>query len=89
MKLQNKHDKDDRWIYERNPDTTEVRKRKSGDYGNEQMVNPAVNAVPNVDDGVCEGEYIRAALNMSGQEWVDFIDSLTQEQKIQLSRCWD
>tara|TARA_R110000824_G_scaffold268372_2_gene456995 strand:+ start:217 stop:474 length:258 start_codon:yes stop_codon:yes gene_type:complete len=85
MRLQNKHDRDDRWIYERNPDTNEVKKRKSGDYGNEQMVS----SVTQLDDGVCEGEYIRAALNMSGQEWVDFIDSLTQEQKIQLSRCWD
>ena len=26
------------------------------DYGNEQMVNPAINSVP--DDGVCEGEYV-------------------------------
>ena len=34
------------WIFERNPDTGEVRKRESGDYGNEQMVNPAVNSVP-------------------------------------------
>jgi hypothetical protein len=89
MKLQNKHDRDDRWIYERNPDTGEVKKRKPNDYGNEQMVNPAINSVPLINDGVCEGEYIRHALNMSGQEWIDFIDSLTQEQKIQLSRCWD
>jgi len=77
------------WIFERNPDTGEIRKRKSGDYGNEKMVNPAVNSVPGIDDGVCEGEYIRPALNMSGKEWIDFIESLTQEQKIQLSRCWD
>lgn len=34
-------------------------------------------------------DFISAPLNMSGQEWIDFIDSLTQEQKIQLSRCWD
>tara|TARA_Y100001963_G_C6471359_1_gene304633 strand:- start:43 stop:312 length:270 start_codon:yes stop_codon:yes gene_type:complete len=89
MRLQNKHDRDDRWIYERNPDTGEIKKRNSGEYGNEQIVNPAVNSVPNFDDGVCEGEYIRPALNMSGQEWIDFIDSLTPQQKIQLSRCWD
>ena len=24
---------------------------------NKKMVNPAVNSVPDVDDGVCEGEY--------------------------------
>jgi len=23
----------------------------------ERMVNPAVNAIPNINDGVCEGEY--------------------------------
>ena len=53
------------------------------------VVNPEVNSVPNLEDTICEGEYVRAALNMRGKEWIDFIDSLTQEQKIQLSRCWD
>lgn len=84
MKLQNKHDKDDRWIYERNPDTGEIKKRRPGDYGNEQIVNPAVNAVPNI--GI---DYEEAALNLNGQEWVNFINTLTNEQKIKLSECWD
>ena len=30
---------EDRWIYERNPDTGVVRKRLVGDYGNEVEVN--------------------------------------------------
>tara|TARA_R110001583_G_scaffold174453_1_gene328863 strand:+ start:95 stop:487 length:393 start_codon:yes stop_codon:yes gene_type:complete len=47
---------DARRIYERNPDSGEIRSRESMDYGNEKMVNPAVNSVPN--DGVCEGEYV-------------------------------
>ena len=61
----------------------------------ETIVNPAVNGVPNVDslynvdDGVCEGEYVRAALNLQGTKWNDFIDSLKDEQKVKLSRCWD
>ena len=73
----------DKWIYERNQDTGEIRKRKSEDYGTEQLVNPAVNSVPR-----CE-EYIWKALNLKGQEWIDFINSLTEEQKIKLSQCWD
>ena len=47
-----------------------------------ELVNPEVNAVPNID-------YEAAALNLKGQEWVDFINSLTNEQKIKLSQCWD
>ena len=47
---------DARRIYERNPDSGEIRSREPMDYGKEQMVNPAVNAVP--DDRVCEGEYV-------------------------------
>jgi len=43
-------------IFERNTDSGQVRSRGPMDYGNEQMVNPAVNSVP--DDGVCEGEYV-------------------------------
>ena len=46
-----------RKIFERNPDSGQVRSREPINYGNEQMVNPAVNSVP--DDGVCEGEYVR------------------------------
>jgi hypothetical protein len=65
----------------------EIMNAKSGI--SEPIVNPAVNSVPNVEDTICEGEYIRAALNMRGKEWIDFIDSLTTEQKIKLSRCWD
>jgi hypothetical protein len=79
MKLQNKHDRDDGWIFERNPDTNVVRKRKPGDYGNEQIVNPTVEAI----------DYETAALNLNGTKWIDFINSLTNEQKIKLSRCWD
>ena len=82
MKLKNKHDKDDGWIFERNPDTGEIKKRKPGDYGNEQIVNPSVNSVPNID-------YEAAALNLRGTKWMDFVDSLTDEQKVKLSRCWD
>ena len=56
---------DARRIYERNPDSGKIRSRELMDYGNEQMVNPAVNSVPIInnnsilDDGVCEGEYVR------------------------------
>jgi len=82
MKLQNKHDKDDRWVYERNSDTGQVQKRRPNDYGNEQLVNPEINSVPTVD-------YEAAALNLNGIEWIDFINSLTKEQKIKLSQCWD
>ena len=83
MKLQNKHDTDDRWIFERNPDTGEIFKRKYGDYDSpRELVNPEINSVPTID-------YESAALNLNGQEWVDFVNSLTNEQKIQLSRCWD
>ena len=82
MKLKNKHDEDDGWIFERNSDTGEIKKRKPGDYGNEQIVNPSVNAVPNIDNI----DYEAAALNLNGQEWIDFINSLTNEQKIKLSR---
>ena len=72
-----------KYIYERNPDTGEIFRRRYGDYDSpREIVNPAVNAIPNVD-------YETAALNLSGQEWIDFINSLTNEQKIQLSRCWD
>ena len=48
---------DARKIFERNPDSGKVRSREPMNYGTEQMVNPAVNSVP--DDGVCEGEYVR------------------------------
>jgi hypothetical protein len=55
-------------IYERNPDTDEIRSRELMDYDNEKMVNPAVNAVPTItypdsfNDGVCEGEYDHDAI---------------------------
>ena len=55
---------DARRIYERNPDSGEIRSREPMDYGKEQMVNPAVNAVPIInknfilDGGVCKGEYV-------------------------------
>jgi hypothetical protein len=71
------------YIYERNPDTGEIFRRKYGDFDSpRELVNPEVNAVPNID-------YEAAALNLKGQEWVDFINSLTNEQKIKLSQCWD
>ena len=47
---------DARKIFERDPDSGKIRSRGPMDYGNEMMVNPAVNSVP--DDGVCEGEYV-------------------------------
>ena len=47
---------DARKIFERDPDSGKIRSREPMDYGNEMMVNPAVNSVP--DDGVCEGEYV-------------------------------
>jgi hypothetical protein len=71
------------YIYERNPDTGEIFRRIQGDYDSpRELINPEVNAVPNID-------YESAALNLNGQEWMNFIDSLTNKQKIQLSRCWD
>jgi len=71
------------YIYERNPNTGEIFRRKYGDFDSpRELVNPEVNAVPNID-------YEAAALNLKGQEWVDFINSLTNEQKIKLSQCWD
>jgi hypothetical protein len=49
MQLQNKHDTDDRWIFERNPDTGEIFKRKCGDYDSpRELVNPEINSVPNI-----------------------------------------
>ena len=44
-------------IYERNPDTNEIRSRKLGDYENttEKMKH-------SYDDGVCEGEYEHDAI---------------------------
>jgi hypothetical protein len=72
-----------KYIYERNPDTGEIFRRKFGDYDSpRELVNPEVNAVPNID-------YEAAALNLNGTEWIDFINSLTNEQKVKLSRCWD
>ena len=72
-----------KYIFERNPDTGEIFRRKYGDYDSpRELVNPEINSVPTID-------YESAALNLKGQEWVDFINSLTNEQKIKLSRCWD
>jgi len=36
------------YIYERNPDTGEIFRRKKGEYTSKECVNPAVNAVPNL-----------------------------------------
>ena len=36
------------YIYERNPDTGEIFRRKKGDYTNKESINPAVNSVPNL-----------------------------------------
>jgi len=47
---------DARKIFERDPDSGNIRSREPMNYGNEMMVNPSVNSVP--DDGVCEGEYV-------------------------------
>mgnify|MGYP001260357771 CR=1 FL=1 len=83
MNLQNKHEKDDRWIFERNPDTEEIFRRKVGEpHSSRECINPEVRAPK------CS-EFIDKALNLNGQEWVDFVNSLSHKQKIQLSRCWD
>ena len=34
--------KDEKRIYERNPDTGEIRSRKPGDYGNERIETPGI-----------------------------------------------
>ena len=81
MKLQNKHDTDDRWIFERNPDTGELFRRKYGDYDSPREL--IKNTIKETID------YEAAAINLKGTTWMAFIDSLTDEQKIQLSRCWD
>ena len=36
------------YIYERNPDTGEIFRRRALDYNNRECINPAVNSVPNV-----------------------------------------
>ena len=36
------------YIYERNPDTGEIFRRRALDYDNRECINPAVNAVPNL-----------------------------------------
>jgi len=75
--------KKEKYIYERNPDTGEIFRRKYGDYDSpRELVNPEVNAVPNID-------YESAALKLKGNKWNKFIDSLTNKQKIELSRFWD
>ena len=38
-----------KYIYERNPDTGEIFKRKKGDYNSpREAVNPEINSVPNI-----------------------------------------
>jgi len=38
-----------KYIYERNPDTGEIFKRKFGDYDSpREMVNPEINSLPNI-----------------------------------------
>jgi len=36
------------YIYERNPDTGEIFRRRALDYDNRECINPAVNSVPNL-----------------------------------------
>ena len=36
------------YIYERNPDTGEIFRRRAMDYNNRECINPAVNSVPNI-----------------------------------------
>jgi hypothetical protein len=36
------------YIYERNPDTGEIFRRKKGDYTTKECINPEVNAVPRI-----------------------------------------
>tara|TARA_R110000824_G_scaffold42265_4_gene124714 strand:- start:921 stop:1160 length:240 start_codon:yes stop_codon:yes gene_type:complete len=40
---------DSPYIYERNPDTGEIFRRKSGDYDSpRECINPEINSVPNI-----------------------------------------
>ena len=51
MKLDNAHqaNKTEGMIFERNPDTGEIFRRKKGDYNSpRECINPAVNSVPNI-----------------------------------------
>ena len=36
------------YIYERNPDTGEIFRRKKGDYTTRECINPAINSVPRI-----------------------------------------
>ena len=36
------------YIYERNPDTGEIFRRRAMDYNTRECINPAVNSVPNL-----------------------------------------
>ena len=36
------------YIYERNPDSGEIFRRRTGDYDNRECINPSVNSVPNL-----------------------------------------
>jgi hypothetical protein len=36
------------YIYERNPDTGEIFRRRALDYHNRECINPSVNSVPNL-----------------------------------------
>ena len=36
------------YIYERNPDTGEIFRRKKGDYTTKECINPEVNSVPRI-----------------------------------------
>ncbi len=42
--LENKEEQP--YIYERNPDTGEIFRRRAGDYDNRECINPAVNSIP-------------------------------------------
>ena len=37
-----------KYIYERNPDTGEIFRRRAMDYDNRECINPEVNSVPNI-----------------------------------------
>ena len=72
-------DKQKKKIYERSPDSGQIRSRRPMDYGKEQMVNPAVNSVP--DDGVCEGEYVRST-HPTQEEIINFNREENKQKEI-------
>ena len=53
-------------------------------YSN-KVIFESDESVPNLNSI----DYESAPLKLKGTKWNDFIDSLKEEQKVRLSRCWD